>query len=99
MAAQTTMLHVRVNEQIKNDATEKLERIGITLSDAVRILLTRIAKEGSLPPGLLTDNASYDAWFKTKVYEAINDSSPSVPHEQVMSDVQALIDRKQNASS
>ncbi|GAB1409766.1 hypothetical protein MASR1M90_09200 [Desulfovibrionales bacterium] len=45
MTAQTSMLHVRVNEQVKNTAAEKLEAIGLTLSDAVRILLTRIAKE------------------------------------------------------
>lgn len=94
MAAQTSMLHVRVNDQVKNEAAEKLEGIGLTLSDAVRILLTRIAKEGGLPPGLVADNASYDAWFKAKVQEALNDTLPTVPHEQVMDDIQALIDRK-----
>jgi DNA-damage-inducible protein J len=97
MAAQTSMLHVRVNDQVKNEAAEKLEGIGLTLSDAVRILLTRIAKEGGLPPGLVADNPSYDAWFKAKVQEALNDTLPTVPHEQVMGDIQALIDRKRNA--
>ena len=100
MAAQTSMLHVRVSDQVKNEAAEKLESIGLTLSDAVRILLTRIAKEGGLPPGLVADNASYDAWFKAKVHEALNDPSPTIPHEQVMDDIQALIDRKRvNAGS
>ncbi len=94
MSAQTSMLHVRVNDHIKNEAAEKLESIGLTLSDAVRILLTRIAREGGLPPGLVADNASYDAWFKAKVHEALNDASPTVPHEQVMDDIQELIDRK-----
>lgn len=98
MAAQTSMVHVRVNDQVKNEAAEKLEGIGLTLSDAVRILLTRIAKEGGLPPGLVADNASYDAWFKTKVQEALNDTSSTVPHEQVMGDIQALIDKKRNAA-
>ena len=98
MAAQTSMLHVRVNDQLKNEAAEKLEDIGLTLSDAVRILLTRIAKEGGLPPGLVADSTSYDAWFKAKVQEALNDTSPTVSHEQVMDDIQALIDRKRNAT-
>lgn len=98
MTAQTSMLHVRVNEQVKNKAAEKLEAIGLTLSDAVRILLTRIAKEGGLPPGLVADNASYDAWFKAKVQEALNDTSLPIPHEHVMDDIQALIDRKRNAA-
>ena len=52
MAAQTTMLHVRVSDQVKNEAAEKLEAIGLTLSDAVRILLTRIAREGGGASGL-----------------------------------------------
>ncbi len=98
MAAQTSMLHVRVNTQVKNEAAEKLEDLGLTLSDAVRILLTRIAKEGGLPPGLVADNTSYDAWFKAKVQEALNDTSPTVPHEQVMDDIQSLIDRKRSAA-
>ncbi|MDR2892937.1 MAG: type II toxin-antitoxin system RelB/DinJ family antitoxin [Deltaproteobacteria bacterium] len=94
MSAQTSMLHVRVNDSIKNEAAEKLEDVGLTLSDAVRILLTRIAREGGMPPGLIADNTSYDAWFKAKVHEALSDNSPTVPHEQVMDDIQNLIDRK-----
>jgi DNA-damage-inducible protein J len=94
MSAQSSMLHVRVNDHIKNEAAEKLEGIGLTLSDAVRILLTRIAREGGLPPGLVADNTSYDAWFKAKVHEALDDTSPTIPHEQVMDDIQVLIDRK-----
>jgi len=52
MSAQTSMLHVRVSDRVKAEAAKKLENVGLTLSDAVRILLTRIAKEGGLPPGL-----------------------------------------------
>ena len=98
MAAQTSMLHVRVNDKIKNEAAERLESVGLTLSDAVRILLTRIANEGGLPPGLVADSAKYDAWFKAKVHEALNDNSPAIPHEQVMDDMQALIDRKRSSA-
>ena len=98
MAVQTSMLHVRVNNQLKNEAAAKLESIGLTLSDAVRILLTRITKEGGLPPGLATDKASYDVWFKAKVLEALNDTSPAVPHAQVMEDVQTLLDRKRSGA-
>lgn len=94
MSVQTSMLHVRVNEHVKNEAAQNLERIGLTLSDAVRILLTRIATDGGLPPGLVADNASYDAWFKAKVREAMNDTSLNIPHEQVMDEVQVLIDGK-----
>jgi hypothetical protein len=46
MATQTSMLHVRVDDSLKTEATEKLARVGFTVSDAVRILLTRVAPGG-----------------------------------------------------
>jgi DNA-damage-inducible protein J len=49
MAAQTSMLHVRVDDQLKAQAAENLANFELTISDAVRILLTRIAEEGALP--------------------------------------------------
>lgn len=97
MATQTSMLHVRIDEKLKADATETLAGIGLTVSDAVRILLTRITKDGGLPAGLTLDPAAHDAWFRDKVLEALADSRPGVPHEQAMADVQTLIDRKRRA--
>jgi len=94
MGIQTSMLHVRVDEALKAQASENLANVGLTLSDAVRILLTRIAKEGGLPAGLTSDPASHDAWFRAKVHEALNDPRPSVSHAQVMEDARELIDRK-----
>jgi len=43
------MLHIRVDDKLKTDAAEKLASFGLTVSDAVRILLTRVAQEGGLP--------------------------------------------------
>lgn len=97
MAAQTSMLHVRVDDQLKADATQKLALVGLTVSDAVRILLTRVAKEGGLPAGLTTDPEAHDAWFRAKVREALAYTRPDVPHQQVMDEAQAMIDRKRRA--
>jgi len=97
MATQTSMLHVRIDEKLKADATNTLAGIGLTVSDAVRILLTRITKDGGLPAGLTMDPAAHDAWFREKVLEALTDDRPNVPHGQVMDDVQALINRKRRA--
>eukprot|EP01037_Dinobryon_pediforme_P042730 gene42730-53299_t len=94
MATRTSMLHVRVDDKLKTDATETLANFGLTVSDAVRILLTRIAKEGALPAGLTSDPDAYDAWFRAKVREAMDDPRPSVSHQSVMDDAQAIIDRK-----
>lgn len=94
MVAQTTMLHVRVDERLKLEAAEKLADCGLTVSDAVRILLTRVAKEGGLPAGLTADPAVHDAWFRAKVHEALDDTRPTSSQSQVMDEVQAVIERK-----
>lgn len=97
MVAQTSMLHVRVDDKLKAEASEALAGVGLTLSDAIRILLTRVASEGGLPAGLTADPDAYDAWFRAKVREAMDDSSPSVPHDRAMQDVQVAIDGKRSA--
>ena len=94
MPAQTSMLHVRVDDQLKTKAADTLAGVGLTLSDAVRILLTRVAAEGGLPAGLTADPEAHNAWFRAKVREALDDPSPAVPHEQVMRKSQELIDGK-----
>lgn len=40
------------------------------------------------------DPDAYDAWFRTKVQEALHDTRQAVPHQQVMDEAQALIDSK-----
>jgi DNA-damage-inducible protein J len=99
MPAQTSMIHVRVDDQLKAQASDALSGVGLTLSDAVRILLTRVAAEGGLPAGLTADPDAYDAWFRTKVQEALDDPRPATPQAQVMQDAQALIDEKRRARS
>lgn len=95
--AHTSMLHIRVDEKLKIDAAEKLANVGLTISDAVRILLTRVNSEGGLPAGLTADPAAHDAWFRARVQEALADTRPTVPHDQVMDDAQILIDKKRGA--
>jgi|TARA_R110000851_G_scaffold40641_3_gene102338 DNA-damage-inducible protein J len=94
MPVQSSMIHVRVDDDLKAQATEALSHVGLTVSDAVRILLTRVAAEGGLPAGLTTDPDAYDAWFRAKVQEAITDERPAVTHAQVMRDARARIDAK-----
>jgi len=97
--AQTSMLHVRVDNKLKEDAGTKLANVGLTLSDAIRILLTRISKEGGLPAGLTVDPEAHDVWFRAKVQEALDDKRAAVPHRQVMDEAQALIDSRRRARS
>lgn len=94
--ANTSMLHVRVDSALKEEAAEKLADFGLTVSDAVRILLTRITKEGGLPAGLTTDSDAHDAWFRNKVKESIANyrSEEAIDHQQLMDEVQMMIDAK-----
>jgi len=47
--AVNTVVRSRVSVQVKEEATEVLKNMGLTVSDLMRIVLTRVAKERSLP--------------------------------------------------
>ena len=53
----TTMVHVRVDEEIKEKAAKALAGMGISVSDAVRMLLVRVAAEEALPFEVRVPNA------------------------------------------
>jgi DNA-damage-inducible protein J len=77
------LVQTRIDPEIKERASAVLSEMGITVSDAVRILLTRTANEGVLPFALGKGAAEHDAWFRAKVQEALDDPRPAIPHEQV----------------
>ena len=47
--AANAVVRARINESIKEEATAVLAAMGLTPSDAFRILMTRVAKEKALP--------------------------------------------------
>lgn len=53
----TAMVHVRVDEQIKAQATEALAAMGLSVSDAVRVFLMRVVAEQQMPFALKVPNA------------------------------------------
>lgn len=81
--AVNALIQTRIDAAVKDRAAAVLDNMGLTVSDAVRILLTRVAKEGALPAGLTTDPAAHDAWFRAKVREALDDPRPTIPDDQV----------------
>lgn len=54
----TTMVHVRVDEKTKAKAAKTLAGMGISVSDAVRMLLVRVAAEKALPFEVKIPNAT-----------------------------------------
>ena len=57
MAAQTSMLHVRVDDETKTQATAALAAMGLSISDAVRLLLHRVVVDQAFPLELKVPNA------------------------------------------
>ena len=51
------LVTTRINETVKQEATEVLASMGLSVSDAVRLLLTRVANEKALPFELWQPNA------------------------------------------
>lgn len=47
--ATNSVVRARINEHIKEEAATVLAAMGLTVSDAFRMLLTRVAKEKALP--------------------------------------------------
>ncbi|MDO8787616.1 MAG: type II toxin-antitoxin system RelB/DinJ family antitoxin [Sulfuritalea sp.] len=55
--AATTMVHVRVDDETKVQATEALAAMGLSVSDAVRIFLKRVVADQAMPLELKVPNA------------------------------------------
>ena len=55
--ATDTVVRARIDEHVKKEATSVLDKMGLTVSDAIRILLIRVAKEKALPFDVRIPNA------------------------------------------
>ena len=60
----TEMVHIRIDKRVKAQATKALSAMGLSVSDAVRVLLTRVAVEKALPFDLKVPNAATTAAMK-----------------------------------
>ena len=57
MSTQSSMLHIRMDSKLKRKATETLTAMGLSASDAVRLLFHRIAADQAFPLELKVPNA------------------------------------------
>ncbi|WP_244530397.1 type II toxin-antitoxin system RelB/DinJ family antitoxin [Rhizobium sp. NFR07] len=73
----------RISLEVRDRASAVLESMGLTVSDAVRIMLIRTANEGALPLELLSGSEAHDAWFRTKMLEALSDTRPDLSDDEV----------------
>ena len=64
MAARTSMLHIRVDDDIKEQATQALATMGLSVSDAVRLFLRRVVVDQAFPLEMKVPNAQTQAAMK-----------------------------------
>lgn len=59
--AKHAVIRARIDETTKARATETLSQLGLTPSDVIRLLMTHIAEEGSIPFDIHVPNSTTKA--------------------------------------
>jgi len=59
-----TIVRARVDQQVKAEASEALEAMGLSMSDAIRLLLVRVAKDKTFPFEIKVPNATTVSTFE-----------------------------------
>ena len=94
--AATEMVHVRIDKRTKARATKALAAMGLSVSDAVRVLLTRVAAERSLPFEVKTPNVATAAAMQ----ESRNGGLPSFRNvSDLMDDLNGKIEPEHGRNS
>jgi len=63
--ATNAVVRSRINSDVKEKATAVLEKMGLTVSDVMRIVLTRVANENALPFDLQPNKLTRQTMRKT----------------------------------
>ena len=61
--ATDTVVRARIDGQVKEKATAVLAEMGLSVSDAIRLMLVRVAAEKALPFPVRVPNATTEAAF------------------------------------
>lgn len=79
------VVQTRINGQVKEEAAAVLAAIGLTISDAVRLMLTRVAQDKALPFDPLVPNETTVAAMRA----ARAGELEPVTLEQIKDDIQS----------
>lgn len=77
--ATSRMVQARVPAEIQDAANQVIQASGLTVSDVVRVLMTRIAQDKAIPPALFQPGAETLAAFaeleegKLKRFESVEE--------------------------
>ena len=70
--AENAVVRTRINHRVKQQATAVLEPLGLTVSDVMRIVLTRVANERALPFDLTPNKVTRETLSKSARGEEIH---------------------------
>lgn len=82
--AANAVVRARIDEHIKEEASAVLAAMGLTASDAFRIMMTRIAREKALPFDPLIPNA--------ETIEAMRDARRGHTETVTLNELQSVLD-------
>lgn len=75
--AENTVVRARIDQRIKDEAAAVLGAMGLTVSDAFRLMMVRIAKEKALPfEPLVPNDATIEAIKAARRGELTTGGSP-----------------------
>ena len=105
-----TVIRSRIDSSIKLEAQALLERLGLTMSDAIRLFLHQVVIEKGLPfqVKLTKEQAvEHDRWFRDQVKAALAEADKPettfVPHDTVRDQWsakrQALVKRAEKSAA
>ena len=70
--AENAVVRSRVSAEVKEQATAVLEDLGLSVSDLMRIVLTRVAKEGTIPFDLNPNKLTRETLLKSARGEEVH---------------------------
>lgn len=78
------VVRARIDEHVKEEAAVVLAAMGLTISDALRLMLTRVAREKALPFDPLVPNA--------ETLDAMKEARRGNLQTVTLGDLQAVLD-------
>jgi DNA-damage-inducible protein J len=70
--AENAVVRTRIRSEVKDQATAVLEPMGLTVSDVMRIVITRVAHEGVLPFELTPNKLTRETLRKSARSEEVH---------------------------
>ena len=76
--SEDVIVAAHIDSEIRDRAEKVANEAGLTLPDVFRMVAIRAAEDGTLPY-----DPDYEDWITQQIQEALEDTSPGIPSEEV----------------